>query len=368
MTVPFLNLARLHGSVEDELFTAFKETLANSAFHGGDALVAFEREFAAAHGQTDAVGCGSGTDALALTMRALGLGPGDEVVLPCNTFIATAEAVVHTGATPVLADVDPVSLLITPETVAPVLSERTRAVVPVHLYGHVLPFAHLREWKQRGLFVIEDAAQAHLGTDEGSFVGSVGDAACFSFYPGKNLGALGDGGMVLSTDDSLLARVRKARDHGRVDKYVHDEIGFCSRLDGLQAAFLRVKLGHLVVWTEGRRRVADRYRHHLASIESTMTALVPWRPGDVHHLLVLRTPAEGRRSLIDGLSAAGIGTGIHYPVPLSRQPAMTRWSRDTPVAEAVATEILSLPIDPLMDDADVDEVCRVIAEWTRGRG
>jgi dTDP-4-amino-4,6-dideoxygalactose transaminase len=272
------------------------------------------------------------------------------------TFVATAEAVVHVGAQPVVADVDPVTLLLDGPSVEAVRTERTRAVVPVHLYGHVVPFDLIGAWRESGLLVVEDAAQAHLAEWRGRPVGSVGNAACFSFFPGKNLGALGDGGMVLSTDPGLIERVRRLRDHGRASKYLHDEVGWCSRLDGLQAAALAVKLRHLPAWTAARRAVARIYRDRLPG-----GLLVPWEEGAVHHLVVIRVP--DRESVQRRLAEAGITTGIHYPVALSRQPWLERFtpSGSCPSAEAAADEVLSLPMDPLMPAEDVDAVCAALA-------
>lgn len=356
MTVPFLDLGRLHDSIRAELDAAFDEVLHGSSFIGGPGP-AFERAFAEAHGLTSAAGCGSGTDALALALRGLGIGSGDEVIVPSMTFVATAEAVVHVGATPVIADVDPVTLLLSESTVAEVMTPRTKAVIPVHLFGHVVPFDLLAGWRNAGLIVLEDAAQAHLATWEGAAVGSVGHAACFSFYPGKNLGALGDAGLVLSQDDAVIDAVRRSRDHGRTDKYVHDEIGWCSRLDGLQAAFLLVKLRHLPAWTGARRRAAERYRSAIGE------DLVPWLDGAVHHLLVARTDRP-RDEVIAGLRSEGIATGIHYPVPLSKQPALAPFAGPTPAAELAAEQIVSLPMDPLMSDEDIEAVC---SAWSRVR-
>lgn len=358
MSVPFQDLSRLHTSIADELGPALRRVAASSAFIGGDEVASFERSFAVAHGQDDSVSCGSGTDALALAIRALGLGPGDEVIVPAMTFIATAEAVVHAGAVPVLADVDPTTLLITPASVEAVRTPRTRAVIAVHLYGNVVPFDHLRAMAATGILVIEDAAQAHLATDGGQPVGTVGHATCFSFYPGKNLGAWGDGGALLSPDPALLDRVRLLRDHGSSTKYVHETIGWCSRLDGLQAAVLDVKLRHLEAWTETRRVLARRYADHLGDL------LVPWTDGSVHHLLVVRV--EGGRSertrRQEVLAVQGVQTGIHYPVALSDQPAMSAWARPCPEAEAASASVLSLPIDPLMNEGEVDLVCELYLE------
>lgn len=360
-SVPFLDLARLHGSIRAELDAAFDATIAASSYVGGGVVQDFETEFGAAHDLPRGAGCGSGTDALALALRALGVGPGQEVIVPSMTFIATAEAVVHAGATPVLADVDPVTLLLSEETVAAVRTPQTTAVIPVHLYGHAVGRGTLQAWRDSGLIVVEDAAQAHLAQSDGTFVGTVGHAACFSFYPGKNLGALGDGGMVTSTDESLLEEIRRIRDHGRSTKYLHDAVGWCSRLDGLQAAFLRVKLRHLPSWTEGRRAAAERYWTNLDG-----GPLVPWAPGAVHHLLVVRV-AE-RAAVQDRLREAGIASGVHYPVALSQQPWLqAAGAPSTPNAEAAGDDVLSLPMDPLMTLDQVDQVCREL-ELATGSG
>ena len=353
MNVPFQDLTRLHDSIRPELDETVRRVVASSAFIGGSEVTAFEEAFAMAHGVAGAAGCGSGTDALALAMRALGIGPGDEVIIPSMTFIATAEAVLHAGATPVLADVDPGTLLLDADDVDSLRTDRTRAVIPVHLYGNVVPFAAIDRWRRSGLVVIEDAAQAHLATDGERHVGSAGDAACFSFYPGKNLGAWGDGGAVISNDLALLSEVRRLRDHGRQSKYVHDVIGWCSRLDGLQAAILRTKLAHLQEWTDSRRSHAEHYRRRLGN------AVVPWTDGAVHHLLVARVPdGPNARDVVQAhMSDRGIASGVHYPVPLSRQPSLRRWWRGCPAAESAADSIVSLPMDPLMSGEEVDAVC-----------
>lgn len=359
MKVPFQDLARLHKSIEEELDVAVARVVSDSAFVGGGIVGAFEDEFAAEHGLEAAAACGSGTDALSLTLRALDVGPGDEVIVPSMTFVATAEAVVHTGATPVLADVEPDSLLLSAHEVERHRTTRTRAVVPVHLYGNMVPPELISRWRDNGLLVVEDSAQAHLASHSGVGVGAAGNAACFSFYPGKNLGAWGDGGAVASDDCELISRVRVLRDHGRTSKYVHELIGWCSRLDGLQAAVLAVKLRHLAEWTGKRRVLADRYRSHLGH------HLVPWSEGAVHHLMVLRVEGgrQQRDMLQQHLTSSGVATGIHYPIPLSRQPAMAPWAQPTPHAEAAAESILSLPMDPLMSIDEVDHVCELVLEW-----
>lgn len=356
--IPFLDLTRLHNSIRPELDEAIDRVVAGSAFIGGEEVEAFEQEFAMAHGSPAAVGCGSGTDALALTLRALGVGPGDEVVVPSMTFVATAEAVVHVGATPVLADVDGDTLLLSPDDVEKVRTSRTVAVIPVHLYGHIVPFEAIDGWKATGLLVIEDAAQAHLGVSGGEYVGSRSDAACFSFYPGKNLGAFGDGGMVVSRDESVVDEVRRLRDHGRVSKYKHDVPGWCSRLDGLQAAVLRAKLPHLLSWTEARRELAAQFLERLGGL------LVPWDEGAVHHLLVARINAP--EHVADVLRSRNIATGRHYPLALSQQPWLAHVG-STPNAEQAAESVLSLPMDPMMSPGEVDAVSAALIEGL-GRG
>jgi dTDP-4-amino-4,6-dideoxygalactose transaminase len=355
VNVPFLNLAALHASIRSELDEAIGRVIETSGFVGGPEVAAFESELAAAHGVTYGIGCASGTDAISLVLRALDVGPGDEVIVPAMTFFASAEAVTHAGAVPVIADVDPTTLLLTPDGVDAVRTSRTRAVLPVHLYGHVVDFDHLRTWREQGLIVVEDAAQAHLASWGGETIGSIGHAACLSFFPGKNLGAMGDAGAVLTNDDHVASRVRKLRDHGRTGKYVHDEFGVSSRLDAVQAAILRVKLRHLEEWTGARRTIADRYAKQLPDL------IVPWQEGAVHHLLVVRVDSHRRTSTQDELARREIGTGVHYPVALSQQPPF-EGTPACPVAEAAAAEVLSLPLDPLLDLASVDFVCSALLD------
>ena len=350
-SIPFLDLKRLHASIRDDLDDAYDRALRSSGFVGGVLVREFEDAFAGAHGAAGAAGCASGTDALTLTLRALGIGTGDEVVVPAMTFVATAEAVVHAGATPVLADVDPRTLLITDTCVREVETDKTKAVIPVHLYGHVVPFDVIEAWRGRGLRVIEDAAQAHLATWRGCPVGSAGDAACFSFYPGKNLGALGDGGLVLSNDRSLVDEVKLLRDHGRRSKYEHEVVGWCSRLDGLQGAFLLAKLRHMDTWNERRIRAAQCYRERLGD------RLVPWEEGAVHHVLVARVGPSERSAIRTALADSGIATALHYPVALSRQRSLEQWCRPCEASERAANEVLSLPMDPLLTLEEVEYVC-----------
>jgi len=353
--IPFVNLKRMHEPLLSSFEDALHETLASSGFTGGPSVQEFENLFANAHGQSHAVSCANGTDALVLALRAIGVGAKDEVVVPALTFTATAEAVVHVGATPIFADVDPDTLLISTDTVSACISPTTRAVIPVHLYGHTVPFDAIRSWREQGLSVIEDAAQAHLATDQGRPVGSESDAACFSFYPGKNLGALGDGGMVLTNRETIADRIRLFRDHGSVTKYLHEVVGYTSRLDALQAKFLIAKMEYLEMWTIRRRLAATRYRELLRDLPEIQ--LVADAPGDVHHLFVVRVPKEKRDSIRQYLLHHGVETGIHYPVPLNQQPAYQPWTRECPVSDEVCPELLSLPIDGTIEMDEVKRVC-----------
>jgi len=357
--VPFLDLGRLHASMQEGLRRAIDDVIADSAFIGGARVEEFERALADSHGVMEAVGCGSGTDALALVLRASGIGEGDEVIVPSMTFSASAEAVLHVGASPVIVDVRHADLLIDPLDVERVITDRTKAIMPVHLYGNMVEPALLKEWASSGLLVLEDAAQAVLARANGVGVGTESNAACLSFFPGKNLGALGDAGAVLTNDRTLAERVKRLRDHGRTSKYEHEVLGYSSRLDGLQAAVLSAKLELLPAWTKARQERATQYRTLFAEPVPGVS-LLDWHDGAVHHLVVVRVSADHRDELRTRLAAVGIATGIHYPVPLSQQPYLEPFARRCPVAEDTAREILSLPIDPLMGFDDVEYVVEQI--------
>ncbi len=361
--VPFLDLGRLHASMQETLSRIIEDVITDSAFIGGARIADFERALADAHGVTDAIGCASGTDALSLVLRAAGIGDGDEVIVPSMTFSASAEAVIHVGATPVIVDVRPGDLLIDPDDVERAITDRTKAIMPVHLYGNVVPPALLKVWADAGLFVLEDAAQAVLGHADGVGIGSMGAAATLSFFPGKNLGALGDAGAVLTNDQALAEQVKLLRDHGRTSKYEHEVLGYSSRLDTLQAAVLHAKLEHLPAWTAARGERAKQYRT-LLSEPAAGVSLLDWHDGAVHHLLVIRVAAGRRDQLQQRLGAVGVATGIHYPVPLSRQPYLAGYARACPVSEAAGLEILSLPIDPLMTSDDVEYVVEQLRTCT----
>ena len=346
--IPLVDLGLQHAQVADEVQRGFSEVLASGAFIGGPAVTAFERAYAELIGVRHCIGVGNGTDAIELALRACGIGPGDEVVLPANTFVATAEAVVRAGAVPVLADVDKDCLLLDPESVASVLTPATRAVVPVHLFGQTAPVEQLEGLvADRGLLLVEDAAQSQGALRHGRLAGSFGVASATSFYPGKNLGAYGDAGAVMTDDDDVARRVRLLGAHGSAVKYQHDTLGFNSRMDTLQAVVLSAKLARLPAWNDQRRAAADRYDALLADVPGVRP---PGRlPGnvDVWHLYVVRVP--DRDAVLAALNAAGVGAGIHYPVPVHLQPAFRALGTGPgsfPVAEAAAAEILSLPLFP----------------------
>jgi dTDP-4-amino-4,6-dideoxygalactose transaminase len=365
-SVPFTDLAGTTRDVRTAVEQAWARLLSSSRFVGGAAVEEFEHEWASYCGVADAIGVNSGTDALLLTLRALGIGAGDEVVVPANTFIASVEAVVLAGATPVFADVSPDTLLLTPEELESVVTPRTAAVIVVHLYGQMPDMDALSLSADRaGIVLIEDAAQAHGASWHGHRAGSIGRTGCFSFYPAKNLGAFGDGGAIVTADTELAARLRSLRDHGRSRhyRYDHELVGTTSRLDALQAVVLKAKLPRLDAWTEARRSIAARYRAALDGGDCGPARLVAELPGSrgVYHLAVAQVP--DRALVRQRLAEAGIETQLHYPVPCHRQPPYLHYAtRPLPVAEKSADEILSLPMFPHMSDGQVDRVCDAIRD------
>lgn len=314
-------------------------------------------------GAQGAVGVSSGTAALRLALQVVGVGPGDEVITTAHTFIATAEAISQTGARPVFVDVSPTTYNLDPEKVEAAITSRTKVIMPVHLYGQPADLGPLRDIaKRHQLFLIEDAAQAVAAEYEGKRCGSIGDLACFSFYPGKNLGAYGDAGAVTGNDEALLAKVRKLRDHGRTTKYEHDEIGFGDRIDALQAAILAAKLPHLNDWTEARRSHARQYDELLADADVIRPYEAP-NVRHVYHLYVIRVPR--RDEMLEHLKSQGVGAGIHYPVPVHRQPAYLKEGYgdiSLPVTEQVASEIVSLPMYPELSSEQIEYVARAVKE------
>jgi dTDP-4-amino-4,6-dideoxygalactose transaminase len=333
--------------------------LASGSFVLGPNVSAFEREVADHLGVSHAVGVACGTDALHLALRAVGVGVGDEVITTPFTFVATGEAIRYTGATPVFADIDPGTFTLDPRAVERAIGPRTRAVLPVHLYGHPADLDALRALcDAHGLRLIEDAAQAFGASLGGRRVGGIGDLGCFSFYPSKNLGAFGDGGMVVTNDGALAERVRLLRQHGHVGGYRHVEIGFNSRLDELQAAVLRVKRTRIDTWNERRNRIAISYHERLSSLPVSLPSVAPGAD-HVWHQYTIRT--SRRDALRDALREQGVASVVYYPIPLHRQPAFVEQGDvSLPEAEHAAAEVLSLPMHPHLTDADVDRVCDAV--------
>jgi dTDP-4-amino-4,6-dideoxygalactose transaminase len=359
--VPFIDLAAMTGDVRAAVSDAWLALLDSNRFIGGEAVDRFESQWATYCGTDQAVGMANGTDAIQLTLRALGIAEGDEVVVPANSFVATAEAVVLAGAIPRFADVDAATLLLTPDALTAAMTSRTRAVIVVHLYGQMVDMDAISRVAQRaGIAVIEDAAQAHGAAWRGRRAGSIGHAGCFSFYPGKNLGAFGDAGAVVTSDAALAARLRSLRDHGRAggSHYDHAYVGTNSRLDAVQAVVLSAKLELLDAWNSARRAVAAQYRAAMAVTNIDVVAEGAGGCG-VYHLAVVRMP---QRERVRGwLAERGIATGIHYPTPIHQlAPYQHLADGPLPVVEQAATEVLSLPMFPHMTQEQVGRVCRAV--------
>jgi len=355
--VPFLDLQALHAELGDELAAAALRVLASDRVLLGPELAAFEAAWADEVGAGATVGVGNGLDALALALRALDVGPGDEVLVPAHTFIATWLAVVHVGATPVPVDVSPLTGDWEVEAVAAAVGPRTRAILPVHLYGQPVDLDPLLALAARhDLVVLDDAAQAHGARYRGAAVGGLTHATAWSFYPGKNLGALGDGGAVTTSDPGVAERLRSLRNYGSTEKYVHAEVGWNSRLDELQAALLSVKLRRLAGHNAHRAHLAARYAEGLAGTGLLLPVTPEWAT-PVWHLYVVRT--EHREALRAHLAGCGVDTLVHYPVPPHRQPAFAGTPLATsvlPGADLLAREVLSLPIGPTLSEEDQDIV------------
>lgn len=366
MTIQFVDLQRQYAAIADEIDAAIAAVIRRSAFVGGAFVAQFEQEFAQYCEAEHCIGVANGTDALELSLRALDIGPGDEVITVANTFIATAAAITAVGATPIFVDVDPDTYQLDAQRLPAAITPRTRAILPVHLYGHPADLdAILAIADAHDLHVVEDACQAHGARYRGRRVGAIGDIGCFSFYPGKNLGAYGDGGAVVTNSPDLAARIRQLADHGREDKYRHAVVGRNSRLDGLQAAVLSVKLRHLDRWNEARRLVAGELTAGLTG-SGVITPLVAQGVEPVFHLYVIRT---GERERIQrSLAEAGIASGVHYPIPLHLQPAYAPLCArlgigpgSLPVTEAHAPQLLSLPIFAELEEGEIQQICSAVA-------
>ena len=365
--VPFLDLVAQHKPLEAELVEVFRQALQRAAFVGGAEVDSFEREFAGFVGAPAAVGVNSGTDGLRFAYQAMGIRPGDEVITVSNTFIATTEAITQAGGAVRFVDVDEGTMTMDPGQLAAAITARTVGIVPVHLYGQSCDMDPILDIaRQRRLWVVEDAAQAHGARYKDRPVGSMGSLAAWSFYPGKNLGSCGEGGAVTGSDRALLDVVRRLREHGQSRKYYHDIEGYNGRLHAIQAGFLRVKLRRLAEWNEGRRRAAQAYRRALAGISQIVLPVEASYAHHVYHLFVIR--AERREALQEHLTRQGIGTGLHYPLPLHRQKAYEHLGvRDgaLPVTERAAESILSLPMFPELSETQIDRVAQAIRDFYR---
>ncbi len=366
MTVPFVDLQLQYQSIKEEIDAAIARVLADSAFVLGREVEAFEATFAEYVGAKFCVGVNSGTAAIQLAVMAAGLDAGDEVIVPANSFFATAEAVSTAGANPVFVDADPLSYTIDVAAIEAAITPRTRAIIPVHLYGQAADLDAILDIAERhNLVVIEDAAQAHGAEYKGRRVGALGLAGCFSFYPGKNLGAYGEGGAVVTNDATLARRVRLLRDHGSERKYVHEIIGYNFRLEGIQGAVLNVKLRHLDHWNALRREHAGRYTELLQG----SNLILPRESMDtrhVYHLYVVQSKA--REQLQKSLSDAGVQTGIHYPVPIHLQPAYSSLHHKTgdfPQAEEQAQRVISLPMFPELTNEQIEMVVQACRQSSR---
>ncbi|MCX7018004.1 MAG: DegT/DnrJ/EryC1/StrS family aminotransferase [Candidatus Sumerlaeota bacterium] len=362
--IPFLDLKTSHQELWPEIAPFYEQAFMNAAFIGGEHVNAFEKEFAAFCNANHCATVNSGTDALHLAFRALGIGAGDEVITTPHTFIATTEAISLAGATPVFTDINPKTYTIDPNLAEKAVTPRTKAIVPVHLYGQCADMDALMALaKRHNLVLVEDAAQAHGATFHGRKAGTMGHAAAFSFYPGKNLGACGEAGAVVSDDEQVIQRVRQLRDHGQAQKYYHDVEGVNARMDALQAIVLRAKLKRLGTWNDARARAAKYYDERLGECGQVT---IPYRDPDnfhIYHLYVVLV--ENRDSVQEYLTRHGVGTGLHYPLPLHLQKAYARMGHqkgDFPVTEHVAERLLSLPMFPGITREQQDYVCDRLIE------
>ncbi|WP_406696213.1 DegT/DnrJ/EryC1/StrS family aminotransferase [Singulisphaera sp. Ch08] len=364
--IPLIDLKAQYAGLCDDISEALREVADSSTYVLGPQVKEFENAFAAHVGARHCVGVNSGTSALHLALIAAGVGPGDEVITVPMTFIATTWAVNYVGATPVMVDVDPVSYTMDVDQVEAKITSRTRAILPVHLYGQPAALEPLLEIGRRyGIPIIEDAAQAHAARYRGRGAGTLGQSGCFSFYPGKNLGAYGEAGAIVTDDDRIAARLRSLRDHAQSQRYHHDEIGFNYRMDAFQGAILGIKLRYLEGWTEARRRLAATYLERLADLPIQLPTEAP-ELRHVWHLFVVLHPERDR--LRDQLEARGIGAGLHYPVPVHLQKAFAHLGYregDFPVTERIARECLTLPLFPEMTASQQERVVDALRDVLR---
>ncbi len=363
--IPFMNLGPMHSMVMGQMKLKFEEVLSKNEYINGDEVSAFEKEYSIFNRVGYTVGVGNGLDALRLSLLALGIGPGDEVIVPSNTFIATVLAVSHVGAKPVFIEPDLCFYNLDPNNLAASITKKTKAIIPVHLYGQSCDMVSINNFaKANGLFVIEDNAQAHGSSYNGILTGSWGDINAASFYPGKNLGALGDAGGITTNSLDLANKIRTLANYGSRVKYYNDVIGYNSRLDEFQASILRIKLKHLMEWTEQRQNLASKYSHLLSGVGDLVLPKTHVSSTHVYHLYVVRT--KKRSELKDYLSRKGVDCLIHYPVPPHLQKAYIKLNYklgDYPIAEELSSTSLSLPLWVGMSNEQVERVCSVIKDF-----
>ena len=364
MKVPFLDLKAHHAPLTEEFERAIREVIESSAFAGGPFVERFEEEFASFCGSSYAIGVGNGTDALWLALLALGIGEGDEVITVPNTFIATAEAITYCKARPVFVDVDPDTFTMNPAELEKSLTKKTKAIIPVHLFGQPADMDSILEFaRANGLFVVEDAAQAHGAQYKGQKAGTMGDGGCFSFYPGKNLGAFGEAGAVVTNDPELRKQIQMLRDHGQSRKYYHSTMGWNCRMDGIQAAILSIKLSHLDKANSLRRKHALEYNQAFAGIDEVLTPFEAKYARHVYHVYAVRV--QERDAVLRHLQEKGVGCAVHYPVPVHLQEAGRNLGYTKgafPIAEKLADEFLSLPMFPELTEEQIEYVGRCVSE------
>jgi dTDP-4-amino-4,6-dideoxygalactose transaminase len=362
MKVPFLDLKAQYASIRNEITTALQQVLDNTAFAGGPFVEKFEKEFASFCQREFAVGLCSGTDALWIALLSLGIGSGDEVITTPNTFIATAEAISFCGAKPVFVDVDKKTYDMNPDLLEDAITDKTKAIIPVHLFGQMADMDRIVEIaRAHGLFIIEDACQAHGAEYKGRRAGSIGDVGCFSFYPGKNLGAYGEAGAIVTNNAELAEKMRMFRDHGQRKKYYHSVIGWNARMDGFQAAVLSVKLKYLAAWNKARRKNAQLYNSLLADMDDIITPVEADYAKHIYHIYAIRT--KNRDALISSLAEKDIFCGIHYPVPIHLQKAyefLSNKKGSFPIVEKCAEEFVSLPMFAELGQEQIKKVCHEI--------
>jgi len=366
MQIPFLDIKSQNASIEEELRTAYDSVIREAQFILGPAVERFEKAFAKYIGVRHCIGVNNGTTALHMALLARDIGPGDEVITTAHSWISTSWAISYVGATPVFVDIDPDSYCIDPALVEAAITPRTKAILPVHLYGQAADIVQLRRIADdHALVLVEDAAQAHGAEFDGQRVGSFGDSACFSFYPGKNLGAFGEAGAVVTNSDAVAARIRRLRDHAQDGRHNHVEIGYNTRMEGLQGAVLDVKLRHLDRWNALRRQHARQYRELLADCPGIVVPAATMEEAHVWHLFVILVEQGNRETIREALAEQGIATGVHYPTPIPFQPAYKTLGYrpgDFPVAERVMAQCVSLPMYPELSPEQIAAVASALHE------